>query len=300
MSDSLKINLHILENCNYRCKYCFAHFDQEKLLDVNDWKKVVDNCTKDMAISEFNIAGGEPLLYKNLDRLIEYIASFGIKISIITNGIQITENWIKKFAKYFKTIGLSIDSLSTKTLAALGRCTRSGRYIDFQGLKDRIDTIKAYNSDCQIKINTVVTNLNCNEVLATQLKEIGNISRWKIMRAQKFKNHCFDNSNVIATDAEFVDYVSNNLAELNVIADESDILDTSVSPRFKTGTNSPDVIVENSLKGSYIMIDAKGCLVDNTKNENYTPVIDCTKSNLKSGLQALSFNQVLYSSRYDK
>lgn len=26
---SLKINLHILEPCNYKCKHCFAHFDNK-------------------------------------------------------------------------------------------------------------------------------------------------------------------------------------------------------------------------------------------------------------------------------
>lgn len=29
-SESYVVNLHILEQCNYRCKYCFAHYEDKK------------------------------------------------------------------------------------------------------------------------------------------------------------------------------------------------------------------------------------------------------------------------------
>ena len=66
MEKKYKINLHILEACNFRCLQCFSKFGTEKLLPVTDWMKIVDNCLAGADVSEFNIAGGEPMLYPGL------------------------------------------------------------------------------------------------------------------------------------------------------------------------------------------------------------------------------------------
>ena len=54
-----KINLHILESCNFKCRQCFSKFGTEKLLPVEDWKKIVYNCIAGADVAEFNIAGGD-------------------------------------------------------------------------------------------------------------------------------------------------------------------------------------------------------------------------------------------------
>ena len=61
MEKKYKINLHILEACNFRCLQCFSKFGAEKLLPVTDWMKIVDNCLAGADVDEFNIAGGEPI-----------------------------------------------------------------------------------------------------------------------------------------------------------------------------------------------------------------------------------------------
>ena len=61
-----KINLHILEACNFKCRHCFSKFGTKKPLPMEDWKKIVDNCVAGADVAEFNIAGGEPMLYPGL------------------------------------------------------------------------------------------------------------------------------------------------------------------------------------------------------------------------------------------
>lgn len=56
MKKKYKINLHILETCNFKCRQCFSKFGTEKLLPVKDWEKIVDNCIAGADVTVFNIA----------------------------------------------------------------------------------------------------------------------------------------------------------------------------------------------------------------------------------------------------
>lgn len=103
MKKKYKINLHILETCNFKCRQCFSKFGTEKLLPVKDWEKIVDNCIAGADVTEFNIAGGEPMLYPGLVELVKYIRNKGVKISLITNGSLMDEEWIKNYAGLYET-----------------------------------------------------------------------------------------------------------------------------------------------------------------------------------------------------
>ena len=84
MEEKYKINLHILEACNFRCRQCFSKFGTEKLLPVEDWKKIIDNCIAGADVTEFNIAGGEPMLYPGLTELVKYMKASYVLID--SNG----------------------------------------------------------------------------------------------------------------------------------------------------------------------------------------------------------------------
>ena len=73
METKYEINIHVLEACNFRCRQCFFKFGTKKLLPVEDWKKIIDNCIAGANVTEFNIAGGEPMLYPGLVELVQYI-----------------------------------------------------------------------------------------------------------------------------------------------------------------------------------------------------------------------------------
>lgn len=97
------INFHILEQCNYGCKYCFAKFG-DTFLNLKDTIKVIDSILEYFQKNNFhngriNFAGGEPLLYPYLDTLIDYIAEKGYQSSIITNGALLTKEKIALWQK---------------------------------------------------------------------------------------------------------------------------------------------------------------------------------------------------------
>ena len=270
ISEKYVVNLHILEACNFKCKYCFAHFDFMKMLPVSTWKTIVDNISSSINVKRFNLAGGEPLLYPNLQELIYYIKEKGFEVSIITNGFLLTDEFIKRNKGVIDCIGISVNSFDTNTLLNLNCKTSKGEILS----RDRLLNICKLINDCNIKlkINTVVTKLNYMEDLSPVLRDI-KVDRWKILKMKLYTDCGFDNSDLDVSMDEFRYFV-------------------------KTHENLIDnTVVEDTLKNSYIIIDSEGYLIDNSDDKNTKTINVCTEDFL-TGFSKIGFNKELYFSRY--
>ena len=288
MNEKYKINLHIIEACNYHCKHCFAKFDSRQILSIDQWKIIVNNLLNSIDVCEFNIAGGEPLLYKDLPELVQYIRQIGCKCSVISNGSLMTNTWIESYAKYFDTIGLSIDSLVPDTLISLGRADKNRSYVTIQRLAEICNLIKRYNQNCKIKLNTVVSRINKNENLYSKLQSLP-IDRWKIIKMRTFADEKNDNSYLAINHEEFSEFVKYNL---NILT----LADSNQSYVCKIADLS--VVIEEDLEGGYLIIDSNGCLIDNTRTSSHTIVADLTNEKCVNMLDRSNFNKDLYKSRY--
>ena len=290
---NLKVNLHLIEACNYKCRHCFAHFDKHKVLDEKHWQQIIYNTVDSGMVSSFNFAGGEPLLYPHLTSLAEYAVSLGCECSIITNGSLIDEEWIRSNAHLFTTIGFSIDSFSPETLRKIGRCNTKGVILDLERIVKIFTLIKKYNPSIKLKINTVVSAINKTENLGELIRKYNlPVDRWKILRMAKFENECFSNADITVTDDEYSEYISRNLESLGITPETDNVL-------YKA-ENGMAIVCESNLNGTYIMVDAGGYLVDDTKNSNYVRVINCVDTPFSEGLDKLTFKADVYEARYQK
>lgn len=291
MEEKYKINLHILEACNFRCRQCFSKFGTEKLLPVEDWKKIIDNCIAGADVTEFNIAGGEPMLYPGLTELVKYIRSKGVKASLITNGSLMDEEWIKNYSGLYETISFSVDSLDDETNRKIGRCDRSGKTMPSGRIVELCGLIRKYAPGCRIKINTVVSALNKDEAMSDFIDEIA-ADRWKILRMKPFQYGSFSNLDIQVSDEEFEEFVERN-REKNREKDKEDGKEAGVE------TARREVVVEPDMKASYVLIDSNGCLLDNAVDE-ITPVAvcDCLREDFAEGLRRLTLDMEKYEARY--
>ena len=292
MEKKYKINLHILEACNFKCRHCFSKFGTDETLPVEDWKKIVDNCIAVADVAEFNIAGGEPMLYPGLTELVKYILSKGVKVSLITNGSLMDEEWIKNYAGLYETIGFSVDSLNDETNRKIGRCDRSGKTIPADRIVELCGMIRKYAPGCRIKINTVVSALNKDEVMSDFIDKIA-ADRWKILRMKPFQYGSFSNLDIQVSDEEFEMFVESN-KEKNRKKDKKE-------NRKEGGAETArrEVVVEPDMKASYVLIDSSGCLLDNAVDE-MTPVTvcDCLREDFAEGLRRLTLDSKKYEARY--
>lgn len=291
MKKKYKINLHILETCNFKCRQCFSKFGTEKLLPVKDWEKIVDNCIAGADVTVFNIAGGEPMLYPGLVELVKYIRNKGVKISLITNGSLMDEEWIKNYAGLYETIGFSVDSLNDETNKKIGRCDRNGKTIPAGRVVELCELIRKYAPGCRIKINTVVSVLNKDEVMSDFIDEIA-ADRWKILRMKPFQYGSFSNLDIQVSDEEFERFVERNRDRKGK--------EDGVTTEAGIETARREIVVEPDMKASYVLIDSNGCLLDNAVDE-MTPVAvcDCLREDFADGLKKLTLDRKRYEARYN-
>jgi wyosine [tRNA(Phe)-imidazoG37] synthetase (radical SAM superfamily) len=114
-----------------------------KDLSFGDAKKVIDAIDtyfRENGIEDgrINIAGGEPLMYRRLDDIIDYIAEKNIKVSIITNGAKLTEERIASWSGKVAMIGISIDSITAEADIRIGRCDSCNNHLELEHLVEQL------------------------------------------------------------------------------------------------------------------------------------------------------------------
>ncbi|NCN86429.1 radical SAM protein [archaeon] len=108
------IVMHIMptSNCNLRCNFCSVkdRENHENLSLEGEIKPVVDELSKKGLKSIILSGGGEPMIYKEFEPLINYLSSKNLEIGMITNG-TLLKKFPDEFYENFSWIRISINSL---------------------------------------------------------------------------------------------------------------------------------------------------------------------------------------------
>lgn len=148
-----RITLHISNDCNLRCKYCYASGGSYKmkrsLMTTDTAKQFYDFCIHHFShIEKIVFFGGEPCL--NLD-VMEYVCSLFSsykfdnklkdmpKFAIITKGTILNEQLLKIIRTYISYITVSVDG--NKEFNDYNRLDKAGNG-SFDRIAKFIDTVK--------------------------------------------------------------------------------------------------------------------------------------------------------------
>ncbi len=126
-TDALQRPLHdvrisITDRCNFRCVYCmprevfgrdFAFLERSQLLTFEEIARVAKSFAR-LGVEKIRLTGGEPLIRRNVERLIEMLAGVeGINdLTMTTNGSLLT----RQKARALKDAGLQRITISLDTL----------------------------------------------------------------------------------------------------------------------------------------------------------------------------------------
>ena len=80
--------IEITQTCNMKCLHCYEgdiHKSTDTVLDLDEWKKVIDQLAS-LNINRLIVIGGEPGCHKNLIDILKYASRFNFKTVLFTNA----------------------------------------------------------------------------------------------------------------------------------------------------------------------------------------------------------------------
>ncbi len=90
--------------CNLDCKMCYVHLTKEQtkgkeLLTVEQWKSLMTEAAQ-AGMLDAALTGGECLTYPGFDELYLHLHSLGVEVSVLTNGLLLTEERVRFFQQH--------------------------------------------------------------------------------------------------------------------------------------------------------------------------------------------------------
>ena len=177
------LRISVTDRCNFRCVYCmpkevfgrdYAFLERRELLTFEEIERLARSFVAH-GVEKIRITGGEPLVRRDLERLIELLAAIdGLDLTLTTNGSLLPQK-----AQVLRDVGLrrvtvSLDSLDDEVFSAMND-------VDFPvgRVLEGIDAAAA--AGLPVKVNMVVKRgLNENAILpmAREFRERGHILRF--------------------------------------------------------------------------------------------------------------------------
>ncbi len=227
------VNLHITKACNYRCKFCYAHFNQvSNHLTMDDWQQII-TMLAEAGTQKVTFVGGEPTLVPFLPELVIHAKGLGMTTMVVTNGTKMSGEYLQRFDGELDWVGLSIDSGDEEVSAQLGR-GNGGHVRQTIELADRLR-----RAGIEVKVNTVVTRLTWEEDMTWLIERI-RPRRWKVFQMLPIEGENDGGLDLLITDEQFHHFVERH-SHLSPVSETNDDMIESyvmVDPEGRFFTNS--------------------------------------------------------------
>ncbi|MFW9996884.1 MAG: viperin family antiviral radical SAM protein, partial [Candidatus Odinarchaeota archaeon] len=186
-----------------------------------------------MGTEKITFSGGEPMLCPHLGVLLEAAKKNGLTTMVVTNGTKISSSFLDSYAGSIDWIGISIDSSSEIIEKRLGR--GNGNHVE----KAITAWELASEYGIRLKLNTVVTSLTWKENMGSLIDRL-KPKRWKVFQVLP----------VVDENDEWINWLK---------------IDEGQFEHFIEQHRKYSPITENNetMRGSYVMIDPIGCVFQN-------------------------------------
>ncbi|QHS22493.1 GTP 3',8-cyclase MoaA [Virgibacillus sp. MSP4-1] len=173
------LRISVIDRCNFRCTYCmpreifgrdFAFMPKEELLSFEEIEKIA-GLFIELGVKKIRLTGGEPLLRRDLDVLIQKLTAIeGLEdIGLTTNGSLLAAHAEKLKAAGLHRVNVSLDALNDEVFKSINDSNVGTKRI-LKGIQ------QAKECGLDVKVNMVVKKgMNDTEVIpmAEYFKEQG-------------------------------------------------------------------------------------------------------------------------------
>lgn len=164
------VDFEITSSCNLRCLHCYnLHHDIVNRLTFEEIKKIIRQ-VREIGFKEIHINGGEPLMHKDIIKILKYANEIGLNVLLETNALLLSFfiNDIKKIS------GLSIRASIDGPEEVHNIIRRNDA--SFNSFKQAIgNLIEAKKVGIPVQITCNINKINYNKIyeMVKQLTEFG-------------------------------------------------------------------------------------------------------------------------------
>lgn len=158
--DYLRISL--TDNCNLRCFYCMPEEDYDftpasRLMQPDEIMSIAKQFVE-MGVNKIRLTGGEPLVRKDVGKIIQDLATLPVRLTLTTNGTR-----LHQYADVLKDAGVQSLNISLDTLDQ-DRFLLLTRRNQFSQVMENIELM--VQKGFTVKVNVVVMKgINHEEIL---------------------------------------------------------------------------------------------------------------------------------------
>jgi cyclic pyranopterin phosphate synthase len=122
------LRISVTDRCNFRCVYCmpkevfgrdYRFLERRELLTFEEIERTVRNFAG-LGVTKVRLTGGEPLLRRELERLVEMLARIpGLDLTLTTNGSLLPQKAALLAEAGLRRVTVSLDSLDDDVFRAM-------------------------------------------------------------------------------------------------------------------------------------------------------------------------------------
>ena len=167
--------LYLTDQCNLCCSHCWISpgfsTERQSSIPLPDLKRTISEA-KSLGLQGVKLTGGEPLLYAEIQALLEFLASEGLDIIIETNGVLLDKSMAAALREAnVSQVSVSLDA-ADESLHDKLRGVRGG----FQKAVEALRNLSAVGMETQVIMTLQQQNRNEVPGLMQLCSELGAIS----------------------------------------------------------------------------------------------------------------------------
>ncbi len=121
------LRISVTDRCNFRCVYCmpketfgrdYEFLPRSELLSFEEIERVA-RVAVGLGVTKLRITGGEPLVRREVERLVEMLAALPVELTLTTNGTLLAGKAKALAGAGLERITVSLDSLDDATFRAM-------------------------------------------------------------------------------------------------------------------------------------------------------------------------------------
>ena len=163
------LRISVTDRCNFRCDYCmpkeifgddYTFLPKNELLTFEELTRI-SKIYAQLGVKKIRITGGEPLLRRNLYKLVEQLNLIdGIEdIGLTTNGLLLKKHGKNLYQAGLRRINVSLDAIEDNVFQEI-----NNRNIKASTILEQIDY--AISIGFEVKVNVVIQKgVNDNQII---------------------------------------------------------------------------------------------------------------------------------------